>query len=57
MTLAAARFKPFVETFEQQSRGVWRKEPLDKEAYLRGLAKDLRLNRSITHCAYMILSP
>jgi hypothetical protein len=44
LSLAAARFQPFVETFRSSNlTRLAEGTPLDKEAYLRGLAKDLRL--------------
>jgi hypothetical protein len=45
LTLAAARFKPFIETLRSSRVGRLRESaPFDKEAYVRDLAKDLRLN-------------
>jgi len=44
LSLAAARFQPFVETFRSSNlTRLAEGTPLDKGAYLRGLAKDLRL--------------
>ena len=44
-SLAAARFKPFIETLRgSKLTSVLEGKPLDKEAYRRGLAKDLQLN-------------
>ncbi len=43
--VAAARFKPFIETLRSSGLGCLRASmPFDKEAYVRDLAKDLRLN-------------
>jgi hypothetical protein len=45
MALAVARFKPFSETFRGSNlTRLAEGTPLDKEAYVRGLAKDLRIN-------------
>ncbi len=45
LALAAARYKPFIETLRSSGLGCLRASmPFDKEAYVRDLAKDLRLN-------------
>ncbi len=45
LALAAARFQPFIETLKKSPLTSFAEgKPLDKEAYGRGLAKDLGLN-------------
>ncbi len=43
--LATARFKPFIETLQASKlTSLLEGKPLDKEAYRRGLAKDLQID-------------
>ena len=44
LSLAAARFEPFFEVLQRSDLGRLREaQPLDKEAYRRDLAKDLKI--------------